>query len=185
MFFTEYFFIFAKNSNNGYTDFRGVFVNDQLRLSVRQQEQFKCKAAGDLFPEYYILRVDEFNKSAVSPLDEWFLFLKTGEFSDHTTAPGLPEAKERLRRDKMSREEQRDYDAHLENLRYQRSVIQTGIIEGKAEGLAEGLEKGEALGLEKVTINAHLAGYPLDAIVTITGLSVEQITEILKKAGLV
>jgi len=109
-------------------------------------------AAGDLFPEYYILRVDEFNKAAVTPLDEWFLFLKTGEISEHDTAPGLIEAKERLRRDRMSREEQREYNAHLENLRYQRSVIQTGIIEGKAEGFAEGkvigLEEGKTIGLE-------------------------------------
>jgi predicted transposase/invertase (TIGR01784 family) len=197
---------------HGYTDFRGVFVKDQLRLSVRQQEQFRCAAAGDIFPEYYILRVDEFNKVAVTPLDEWFLFLKTGEISDNATAPGLPEAKERLRRDKMTKEEQCEYDAHIENLRYQRSVIQTCIIEGKAEGLiegkaegwiegkAEGLIEGEAIGLEKgraeerekakqereqTVINIFKAGHSIDVIANFTGLTPQQITEILKQNGLI
>ena len=182
---------------HGYTDFRGVFTDDQLRLSVHQQEQFRCQVAGDLFPEYYILRVDEFNKTAVTPLDEWFLFLKTGEISDHVTAPGLSEARERLRRDKMSREEQQAYEAHLENLRYQRSVIQTGIIEGKAEGLiegkAEGLAEGEAIGRayerievqENMVVNSHLAGLPEETISTITGLPAEKIAEILKQHGLI
>jgi len=204
---------------HGYTDFRGVFEKDQLRLTVRQQEQFKCAAAGDIFPEYYILRLDEFNKVAVTPLDEWFLFLKTGEISDNATAPGLIEAKERLRRDKMTKEEQREYDAHIENLRYQRSVIQTGIIEGKAEGLIEGkaeglvegkaiglkegeaigLEKGEAIGLEEgraeerekakqereqTVLNIFKAGHSIDVIATFTGLTPQQITEILKQNNL-
>ena len=177
---------------HGYTDFRGVFTDDQLRLSVHQQEQFRCQVAGDLFPEYYILRVNEFNKTAVTPLDEWFLFLKTGEISDHVTAPGLSEARERLSRDKMSREERRAYDAHLENLRYQRSVIQTGIIEGKAEGLIEGLIEGEAIGRaagrievqEDMVVKSRLAGLPVETITAITGLTLEQITEILKQHGL-
>ena len=74
---------------------------------------------------------------------------------------------------RMNKEEQRDYDTHLENLRFQRSVIQTGIIEGKAEGL------------EKATINGHLADYPTDVISTVTGLTAGQITEILKRNRLI
>ena len=91
-------------------------------------------------------------------------------------APGLPEARERLRRDTMSKEERNSYEAHLEALRFQRSVIQTGIIEGEAIGL----EKGEAIGLEKVVINSHRSGYSIEAISTITGLSYEKIIQILK-----
>ena len=130
----------------GRTDFRGVFENDQLLLSARQSEQFKCREVGDLYPEYFILRVDVFNKVAVTPLDEWFSFLKTGEISEESKAPGLPEARERLRRDRLSKEEQREYDAQTEALRYQKSVIQTGLIEGRAEGKAEGRAEGRAEG---------------------------------------
>jgi hypothetical protein len=38
----------------------------------------------------------------------------------------------------MTKEEQEaEYDAHMEALRYQKSVIQTSLIEGRAEGVAE------------------------------------------------
>lgn len=33
-----------------------------FKLSVRQREQFVCHEAGDIFPEYYVLRVDGFNQ---------------------------------------------------------------------------------------------------------------------------
>ncbi|MDR1526545.1 MAG: Rpn family recombination-promoting nuclease/putative transposase, partial [Dysgonamonadaceae bacterium] len=55
---------------HGRTEFRGIHKHDVLQLSERQQEQFTHKDVGDLFPEYYVLRVDEFNKKAITPLDE-------------------------------------------------------------------------------------------------------------------
>ena len=180
---------------HGRTEFRGIHNNDILHLSVRQQEQFKYKEIGDLYPEYYILRVDEFDGKAVTPLDEWISFLKTNEIPENAKAPGLVEARERLKRDAMSKDEQQAYEAHLEALRYQRSVIESGIIEGRAEGLAEGraeglaegLAEGEAIGLEKgraeeqkkVVINCHKAGISAETISTLTGLTLEEINKFL------
>ena len=132
---------------HGHTEFRGVHTKDVLRLSVQQQEQFVCHDAGDLFPEYYVLRVDEFDKLAKTPLDEWILFLKTGEIAENVTASGLREARERLRVDKLSDADQKEYERHMEALRYQRSVIQTGWIEGKADGKAEGIKEGKIEGM--------------------------------------
>ena len=186
---------------HGRTEFRGIHNQDILRLSVSQQKQFTCEDAGDLYPEYFILRVDEFNQKAVTPLDEWISFLKTSEIPEDAKAPGLPEARERLRRDAMSKEERAVYEAHIEAVRYQKSVIQTGLIEGRMEGQAEGLiegrveglikgraegkaegrAEGEAIGLEKVVINSHRAGYSIDAISTITGLTGEKIIHILER----
>ncbi|MCL2727918.1 MAG: Rpn family recombination-promoting nuclease/putative transposase, partial [Bacteroidales bacterium] len=127
---------------HGRTEFKGVHSNDILQLSESQQQQFKCQEVGNLFPEYYILRVEEFNKKAVTPLDEWISFLKTSEIPDDAQAPGLPEARARLRRDAMSKEERHSYEAHIEALRYQKSVIKTGLIEGRREGLIAGMAEG-------------------------------------------
>jgi predicted transposase/invertase (TIGR01784 family) len=131
---------------HGRTEFRGIHTNDVLKLSEHQQQQFKCQKVGDLFPEYYVLRVDEFDKKAVTPLDEWISFLKTGDIPDRPKAKGLPEAKESLLISRLSKEEQRAYDAHYEAVRYQRSTILTGLIEGHMEGRAEGLKEGRAEG---------------------------------------
>ena len=182
---------------HGRTEFRGIHKHDTLKLSARQQEQFMYAEAGDLYPEYFILRVDEFDRKAITPLDEWISFLKTNEIPENAKAQGLPEARERLRRDALSKEERRQYEAHLEALRYQKSVIKTGIIEGRAEGLAEGRAEGlaegrtegraegEAIGLEKnqkkVIANALKMGLPVETISTITSLMPEEVMAIIKK----
>lgn len=137
---------------HGKTVFTGLHdTTDVLKLSVRQNEKFfglhdrdilKRKEAGDLFPEYYVLRVNDFDKVATTPLDEWMEFLKTGSINPKYTAPGLSEARECLRVDSLTPAERNDYVRHMESLRYQRSVLQTsrddGFAEGKAEGRAEG-----------------------------------------------
>ena len=164
---------------HGHTEFRGVHTKDVLRLSVQQQEQFVCHDAGDLFPEYYVLRVDEFDKLAKTPLDEWILFLKTGEIAENVTASGLREARERLRVDKLSDAEQKEYERHMEALRYQRSVIQTGWIEGKAEGIKEGkiegMKEGERKGKLEVARSLKQMGLSVESIAVATGLSIDDI----------
>jgi len=192
---------------HGRTEFRGIHNNDILWLSPSQQAQFKYKEVGDLYPEYYILRVDDFNGQAVTPLDEWISFLKTDEIPEDAQAPGLAEAREVLKRNVMDKEEQQAYDAHVEALRFQKSVITTGLIEGEAKGLikgeAIGLEKGraegETIGLEKgrteglaegriegraevqkeFVINGHKAGLSVEILTTLSGLTLEEIHTIL------
>lgn len=181
---------------HGKTFFRGLHdPDDILHLSVRQQELFVGKEAGDLFPEYYVLRVNEFDRIASTPLDEWIQFLKTGEIDTEATAKGLPEARERLRVDTLSTEEKKAYYREMEALRYQRSVIETGRIEGKEEGRMEGREEGRIEGriegreegmkegMErgwkeeqlKIARNMKGAGIGLEAIVAVTGLTLEEV----------
>lgn len=168
---------------HGKTQFKGIHFDDILKLSTRQREQFVKQEAGDIFPEYYVLRVNEFDELAKTPLDEWIYFLKTGEIDEHATAKGLPEAREKLRIDKLSPSEKGQYYAHMEALRYQKSVIETGWIEGHAEGRAESIAKGreegiaEGQNLEKRQIAANLKkqGLSIEIIANCTGLSPEEI----------
>ena len=143
---------------HGNTSFEGIHKHDTLKLSLRQREQFIRENAGDLFPEYYVLRVNEFDKLAKTPLDEWIAFLKTGEIADNTKTSGLSEARELLRLDNLSPKERASYEAHLSALQYQRSVIQSGWIEGKAEGLAEGLAEGKVEGKAEGLIEGKAEG---------------------------
>ena len=178
---------------HGKTQFKGIHFDDILKLSTRQREQFVKQEAGDIFPEYYVLRVNEFDELAKTPLDQWIYFLKTGEIDEHATAKGLPEAREKLRIDRLSPSEKSQYYAHMEALRYQRSVIETGWIEGHAEGRAEGIAEGraesiakgreegiaEGQNLEKRQIAANLKkqGLPIEIIANCTGLSPEEIAD--------
>ena len=100
-----------------------------------------------IFPEYYIIRVNEFNRVAKTPLEEWISYLKDGEIRPNTTTPGLAEAREKLQYLKMSKQERQDYDRHMDAIMTQNDVLDTAKMEGLAEGRAEGLVKGRAEGL--------------------------------------
>jgi hypothetical protein len=108
----------------------------------------------DIFPEYFLIRVNEFDKVATTPLEEWIEYLKTGQIADDTSAPGLTEAKQKLQYITMPLAERRAYERHMDNIRIQRDMIQTalldgenaGLAKGRAEGLAEGLVQGRAEG---------------------------------------
>ncbi|MBD8041775.1 Rpn family recombination-promoting nuclease/putative transposase [Phocaeicola sp. Sa1CVN1] len=187
---------------HGKTIFRGLHdPNDVLQLSIRQRERFIGKDAGDIFPEYYVLRVNDFDKIAKTPLDEWIEFFKTGNIDSSATAKGLPEARERLRVDSLSDQDRRAYIHDMEALRYQRSVIKTGWYEGRAEGLkegraegrAEGLAEGEAKGraeakaesekemalrMREMAKKMKEAGMPVETIAHFTQLALEEIEEL-------
>lgn len=161
---------------HGKTIFRGLHdPQDVLQLSVRQRELFVGKEAGDIFPEYYVLRVNEFDRIAKTPLDEWIKFLKTGEIDKDATAKGLPEAREKLRVDSLPEAEKRAYIRDMEAIRYQRSVIKTGWYEGRAEGLEEG-KMQEKL---EIATNMKKLNIPLETIASATGLSVDVINNLL------
>ena len=167
---------------HGRNEFRGIHDGDLLQLSRRQQEIFKCKYASDIFPEYYVLKVNDFNKVAKTPLDEWMSFLKTGRIEATATAQGLPEARERLRVDAMPEAERRAYIRGVEAEVYQRSVLFSSWDDGRQEGLKEGIEQGRAEGLKEATIemarNLKQLGVPIETIVKSSGLTEEEIAQL-------
>jgi len=63
--------------------------------------------------------------------------------------------------------------------------VEKGRVEGRAEGRVEGeaigMEKGRVEGIEKVVDNCHIAGYSIENITTITGLTREEIIRILQR----
>ena len=155
----------------GTTQFTGLHdADDVLQLSPAQKNVFNCSMPSDIFPEYYILRIDKFDNVAKTPLDEWISFLKSGEIPVTATAPGLKEARERLRVDDLNDEEKAEYYRMMENLRYQRSVIETGREEGRIEGrIEERMHNAKAM---------KDAGISYDLIKQITGLSADEVEKI-------
>ncbi|MDR2849630.1 MAG: Rpn family recombination-promoting nuclease/putative transposase, partial [Verrucomicrobiota bacterium] len=94
----------------GRTDFRGIHTHDTLKLSARQRAVFLGEEAGAVFPEYFVLRVNDFDQAAVTPLDEWIRFLKTEEIPEGSKAPGLAVARERLIEARLTPEERLAYE---------------------------------------------------------------------------
>ena len=186
---------------HGKTIFTGVHTGDHLEVNTKEDNEIRLCVPEDVFPEYYIIRVNEFNDVANTPIEEWLDYLKNNRISDTTTTPGLREARERLLYLQMTDKERHAYDAHMDDIMVQNDVLDTAKMEGRAEGRAEGLaegraegraeglveghEKGLAEGMEKGRHNALLAtakrmkekGLSSADIAEMTGLSVEEVEQ--------
>ena len=168
---------------HGQNRFIGVHCHDELRVSDKQRKAIAPKMPSDVFPEYILIRVNDFNKVAKTPLDEWVNYLKNGVIDENTTAPGLKEARQKLLCYSMTESERKAYEAHLLDMMVQNDEIDSakeegrieGRIEGKAEGIAEGLAKGKEEERRKIAVGMKKAGIPIDTIASITGLPKEAI----------
>lgn len=147
---------------HGTTEFRGIHDHDILQLSPFQREKFKVETVSQLYPEYYILRVNDFNKWSKVPLEQWIYFLNTGEIPDDADAPGLAEARGILDIASLSQEEQRAYYRHLDNVIILRDNITTERAEEKYE----------------IARNLKSCGVDTATIIKSTGLSVEEIEKL-------
>ena len=163
---------------HGKTEFRGIHTNDLLELTPFQRQTFKADAVSQLYPEYYILKVNGFNQVAKSPLEEWIYYLNTGEIPSNATAPGLDEARQKLKLAMMTRNELAAYYRHLDNIVILRNNIITEREEGRAEGRAEGREEGAMNKAIEVARFLKASGSPIALIMGATGLTKEEIDNI-------
>ncbi|MDR2684084.1 MAG: Rpn family recombination-promoting nuclease/putative transposase, partial [Prevotellaceae bacterium] len=74
---------------HGQTEFRGLHNGKVLLLTEQQKEHFHIETASDLYPEYYLLDVTNFNNVATSTLDEWIYYFKNSEIKEDFTAKGM------------------------------------------------------------------------------------------------
>ena len=132
----------------------------------------------EVFPEYYIIRVNEFNQVATTPLEEWIAYLKDGSIRENTTAPGLAEAREKLQYLMMSKQERQEYERHMDAIMTQNDVLDTAKMEGWEEGRAEGRAEGEYLKALEIAKNLKIAGVATEVIGITTGLSAEEIEKL-------
>ena len=156
---------------HGQNSFVGVHTGDLLEVSTKEKNAIVRKLPAEIFPEYFLIRVNEFNKVAVTPLEEWIEYLKTGVIHPDTKAPGLEEARRKLVYYNMNKAEQLAYDEHINAIMIQNDVLSTAAMEGRQEGLAEGrMEEKQANARRMKALNL-----PVETICQVTGLSAGEI----------
>lgn len=172
---------------HGKTEFRGLHKeSDILKLNHKQKERYTIESVHEIYPEYYILKINDFNDVAKDGLDEWIYFFKNDEIKDSFRAKGLDKAKDTLAYSKMSESEKAQYKDHIENSRYTNSILDStkfeGIVEGREEGIEIGIEKEKKNSEKKlkernieIAQNLLKIGMAVEDISIATGLSVEEI----------
>jgi len=174
----------------GTTTFSGLHENDTLELSNAQKKLFKKEKIRDLFPEIYLLKVNNFDDNAKDTLDEWIYFLKNSVIKKEFTAKGLKEAEEVLKIANMEEQERAEYQRFGEVLSDRASQalsikieIEMGIekaklAEEKAEKKAEQAEKKVDKGIMAMINNTDFMD---EEIANILGVKVERVHNIRKK----
>ena len=164
---------------HGTTSFTGIHDHDNLPLSSRQQQMYGKDQLYHIFPEYYLIRINNFNNIAATPLDQWIYFLKNEEIKDEFQAKGLQKAKKAFSLLSLPEKDRVAYARYQDDLRYQASLLESnyglGRLEGKKEGLEQGLEQGIEQGKLEVARNLKKAGVAVDVIMQATGLSRDEI----------
>jgi predicted transposase/invertase (TIGR01784 family) len=133
----------------GQTQFTGMHLHDRLKLSLIQQKEFNRVFAGEIFPEYYLIKIPNFDKSLSDTLDEWIYYLKTSELPEVYHAQGLDEVEKQLNLDQMDPETKSKYMEMLQGLNVSEDVLTSYWKEGLAEGEQRGFERGIEEGIEK------------------------------------
>ena len=155
---------------HGKTEFRGIHDGDILELTPFQKQTFKVDSVSQLYPEFYILKVNDFNQVAKSPLEEWIYYLNTGDIPDTATAPGLHEARERLKLNRMTKTELDAYYRHLDNV----VILRSNIYTEREEGRWEGREEERMANARKM----KMKGLDNQLISDITGLTIDEIDKL-------
>ena len=123
---------------HGSTSFKGLHVQDTLQLSEDQQEMYKKSQVCELFPEYYLIKVNNFDDVAKDTLDEWIYFLKNEEIKDDFQAKGIRKAKQELNILKLPEQDRVAYEKYLDNLHYQASLFESSYVTGMKKGEKRG-----------------------------------------------
>ncbi|MFI3156885.1 MAG: Rpn family recombination-promoting nuclease/putative transposase [Methylococcaceae bacterium] len=162
----------------GTTSFIGLHNHSQLKLNADQAELYKTEQIEQVYPEYYLIKINNFNNVAKDTLDQWIYFLKNEEVKDNFKAKGLVQAKEVLDYLKYSEEERLEYESYKESLHYQASMYESTYVIGILKGEKKGkMEEKMAIAKKMLQKNIEIA-----IIAEVTGLTTQEIESINLRA---
>lgn len=160
---------------HGKTDFIGIHKADKLKLSSKQTELLGGKTdPSQIYPEYYVIKVNNFDDIAKDSLDQWIYYLKNNEIKDDFNARGIVKAKELWRVDNLPEDERKNYLKHIEDLHYGASMVWTKNVEAEDK-----IREDERL-KEKLQIARGMKndGLPIGTIQKYTGLTKDDIEKL-------
>jgi predicted transposase/invertase (TIGR01784 family) len=152
---------------HGTTEFRGTHQHDLLQLGENEQKAYGPeKTAADIFPEYYLIKVNQFNERIKDKFDEWVYFLKTEKIQPTFTAQGIKSAAKKLDILSLTPEERKAYERYEENTHYEASMHESHYGRGKLD--------------EKCDIAKKLlkCGAAIELVIECTGLTRKEVEKI-------
>ncbi len=168
---------------HGTTSFKGLHKGDILALADKQKQLYEKTHVHEIYPEYWLLKVEQFPDQVRDKLDEWIYFLKNGQVLSNFRAQGLGEAQKKLDAMLLSEKDRKTYNAYLHNLREIASEMHNKKANMEVE-MDKAVAKAESKLLARTIVELFKNGVPIPVIAKSTELGEADVKKILKKAGL-
>jgi len=152
----------------GTTNFIGLHNNTTLKLNEKQKELYKTDKIEKIYPEYYLIKVRNFDDNAKDTLDEWINFLKNETIPENPKAKGLLKASQELDYLKMNEEERLQYNKYQEDRHHEASIYESTYVIGQIEKTKE------------IAINLLNANVNIEIIKQTTGLTDSELENLIK-----
>lgn len=142
---------------HGKSELIGIHDKDRLMLSKKEEDDLEEKKktqfpADSILPEYYIIRINNFNEYAKSSLEEWISFLKSSTINNDTKTPGLVEAKRIMDYDSMTPEQKRAYRQHIDAYYNEKDAMESSFDDGYEEAKLDIARNMKNLGIDASVI---------------------------------
>lgn len=142
----------------------------------------------DIFPEYYLIRVEKYQNIIRKSIDEWVYMFKNSEVKEGSKSKNIDKAAQKLLEMNMTEAERKAYDRYLDSLAREKDQLETAKDEGRKEGIEKGIELGIDLGIdlgkESTIIMGYKNGLSTNLLAIITNLTEEKVILILRKSNL-
>ncbi len=149
------YFDFGANDDNEYiyhgnTDLQGLHTQKPFTFRrMTTDRKFSILSTKDIFPEFYLLRVEYFQDVIKTDLDEWIYMLKHSSIKTGFKAKNIDKAQEKLTLLKMNPKERKVYERYIMEMVIERDVFNTARTDGIEEGIKEGIQKGIQEGIKE------------------------------------
>lgn len=171
---------------HGKTELTGM--NTGNRLIVRKKtdvvENFQPKIRfieKNIFPEYYLIKVEKFENVIEQPIDEWIFMIKNNFVRDDFSSKNIEKAKKKLEYLNMDEKERKSYERFLINLAREKNIIETAHNDGVKEGEKIGLEKGENKKEIEMVCKMSKKGMKAQTISEWTDIPIERVQKIIEE----
>ena len=166
---------------HGTTSFIGMNDGKPLIIKRKEEETIHGQKMSylrdkNIFPEYYLIRVEKYPNIIKKKIDEWIYLIKNDEVKEGSTAKNIDKAAEKLAFLNMSEVDRKRYERYLINLHREKNILDTAKEEGLKEGREEGFEEGQQKEKIKTACKMKKDGMPIDLIAKYTGLSEAEVS---------
>ncbi|MEN0051096.1 MAG: Rpn family recombination-promoting nuclease/putative transposase [Bacteroidota bacterium] len=170
---------------HGTTQFTGM--NDGKPLIIKKREEIALNGTTsyqfvekNIFPEYYLIRVEKYPNIVKRRIDEWIYMIKNNEVREGADAKNIEKAAEKLAILNMDEQQRKSYEQYLIDLEREKDILETARDEGVKLGENIGLEKGEKIGEQKKAEDAarklkQMGVLNNEQIAEVTGLTVKEV----------